>query len=297
MNNVLEIVNLSKDYGSVQALENLTLNLETAKIYGLLGRNGAGKTTLLNLITSRIYTAKGEIRLFGKPGIDNQDALSRICYMPEKNLFPAGMRVNEILAAAASFYPNYDQAYAGSLCQQFRLDPRKKYKALSRGYESVLRIVIGLAARADITIFDEPILGLDAAGRDQFYQALIKDYSDSPRTFILSTHLIDESADIFEEVIILKEGRLLLFEPAEKMRQEACQLSGRIDVLEKFAREQQLTIIGREGIGHLASFAIRGSLIASQRELAAATGLELSPISLQKLFIYLTESESAERVG
>jgi ABC-2 type transport system ATP-binding protein len=297
MNNVLEIDNLSKEYGSVQALENLTLKLEQGRIYGLLGRNGAGKTTLLNLITSRIYTAKGEIRLFGQLGVDNQEALSRICYMPEKNLFPAGMRVSEILAVANSFYPNYDQTFADLLCQQFRLDQRKKYKALSRGYESVLRIVIGLAARADITIFDEPILGLDAAGRDQFYQVLIKDYSDNPRTFILSTHLIDESADIFEEVVILKEGRLLLFEPAEKLRQEACHLSGRKDILEKFVQEQQFTVIGREGIGQLASFAIRGSLNASQRQLAAAAGLDLSPISLQKLFIYLTESESVERVG
>src|SRR5512133_3028680 len=107
MNTVLEISNLSMNYGNVQALNQVGLQLEAGKIYGLLGRNGAGKTTLLNLITSRIYSPDGQIRLFGQAGPDNQAALARICYMPEKNLFPAGMRVSEIMRTAASFYPQF----------------------------------------------------------------------------------------------------------------------------------------------------------------------------------------------
>lgn len=246
MNQILEVKNLSKNYGSVRALNNLSFSLEAGKIYGLLGRNGAGKTTLLNLLTSRIYTRHGEIALFGQPGIDNQAALSRICYMPEKNLFPAGMRVKELLKITGDFYPDYDRQYAAELCSLFGLDPNKKYKALSRGYESILRIVIGMAARAELTIFDEPILGLDAAARDLYYQVLIKEFGEHPRTFILSTHLIDESADVFEDVLMLKEGRLIAFESAETLRRNAFHLSGRADSLEKFVNENQLTVIGRE---------------------------------------------------
>lgn len=297
MNQILEIKNLSKNYGSVRALDNLSFSLEAGKIYGLLGRNGAGKTTLLNLISSRIYSPHGEITLFGQPGIDNQSALSRICYMPEKNFFPTGMRVREILKITGDFYPNYDPAYAAELCRIFGLNPQKKYKALSRGYESILRIVAGMAARAELTIFDEPILGLDAAARDLFYQVLIKEAGENPRAFILSTHLIDESADLFEDVIMLKEGHLIAFESAETLRRNAFHLSGRADNLEKFVNENQLTVIGREGIGNLASFAVQGSLDARQREAAAAAGLDLAPVSLQKLFIYMTEAEPVERVG
>jgi ABC-2 type transport system ATP-binding protein len=294
MSHVLSIRDLSKNYGSVRALDYVSFELEAGKIYGLLGRNGAGKSTLLNLISSRIYSGEGQIDLFGQPGVDNQQALARISHMPEKNLFPPTLRVREILAAAQQFYPDYDPEWAAELCRQFRLDPRKRYKALSRGYESILRIVIGLASRSEITIFDEPVLGLDAAVRDQFYQILVKDYSDHPRTFILSTHLIDESADIFEEVLILKEGRLIVFETAETLRGSACQLAGRSDVLERFISEQKLTALSREGIGHLASAVIRGRLDAGQRRQAEEAGLDIAPVSLQKLFIHLTESDSKE---
>jgi ABC-2 type transport system ATP-binding protein len=153
--------------------------------------------------------------------------------MPEKNLFPPAMRVREILRHAASFYPSFDRAYAEALCQRFSLNPLK-YKALSRGYESILRVVIGLSSRSDLTIFDEPVLGLDAAGRDLFYRTLIADYSEHPRTFIISTHLIDESADIFEDAIIIKEGSLVAIDSVEQLRKRAAVLSGRQDKLEEW---------------------------------------------------------------
>jgi ABC-2 type transport system ATP-binding protein len=294
MTKILTTRDLSKSYGSVRALDHISFELEEGKIYGLLGRNGAGKSTLLNLISSRIYTHEGQIELFGQKGVDNQQALARISHMPEKELFPLTMRVRDTLAIAATFYPDFDRAFASELCKVFRLDPRKRYKALSKGYESILRIVIGLAARSEITIFDEPVLGLDAAMRDQFYQILVKDYSEHPRTFILSTHLIDESADIFEDVLILKEGKLIVFESAEELRRNAFQLAGRADVLDRFVLEQKLAVLNREGIGNLASVAIRGQLGAEQRRLAAESGLDLAAVSLQKLFIYLTETQEKE---
>ena len=290
MNKVVEINNLSKKYGKIQALDNMSFSLEPGKIYGLLGRNGAGKTTLLNLLTSRIYTKDGEITLFGHPGIDNQSALARICYMPEKNLFPESMRVHAILRTAASFYPAYDESYANELCRLFGLDVRRKYKALSRGYESILRIVMGLASRTDLTIFDEPILGLDAAARDLFYQSLVREAADHPRTFILSTHLIDESADLFEDVIILKEGRLVAFEPADALRRTACQISGRTDIIKKFIADNNLTALGCESLGNLSSCIIRGMADTGIRRLVEEAGLDITPVSLQKLFIYMTES-------
>ena len=289
MNAILEIEALSKSYGSVEALKSLSLKLEEGKIYGLLGRNGAGKTTLLNLITSRLYAGSGSIRLFGQPGVDNQKALERICCMPEKNLFPPAMRVREILRHAASFYPSFDRAYTEALCQRFSLNPQLKYKALSRGYESILRVVIGLSSRSDLTIFDEPVLGLDAAGRDLFYRTLIADYSEHPRTFIISTHLIDESADIFEDAIIIKEGSLVAMDSVEQLRKRAAVLSGRQDKLEELVSRYHLTVLSRDDIGRLSAMTVAAPLPADCLAELREKEIDLAPVSLQKLFIHLTE--------
>ncbi|NLO36793.1 MAG: ABC transporter ATP-binding protein [Clostridiaceae bacterium] len=289
MNTILEIESLSKTYGSIEAIKSLSLKLETGKIYGLLGRNGAGKTTLLNLITSRLYAQSGEIRLFGQPGVDNQQALERICCMPEKNLFPPAMRIRDIIRQAASFYPSFDRTYADALCQRFALNPQLKYKALSRGYESILRVVIGLASRSDLTIFDEPVLGLDAAGRDLFYRTLIQDYGEHPRTFIISTHLIDESADIFEDAIILKEGSLVAMDSVENLRKKSTVLSGRKDRLEELVSRYRLVVLSREDIGRLSAMTVAAPLPAGCLDELRAKEIDLAPVSLQKLFIHLTE--------
>ncbi len=289
MNSILAIHEVTKSFGPIRAVDNLTFELEPGRIYGLLGRNGAGKTTLLNLITSRMYTNKGEIRLFGEPGIDNQAALSRICSMPEKNLFPPGMRVKQILKITAGFYPTFDMAYAESLSREFELNMNIKYKALSRGYESILRIIIGLASRCELTIFDEPVLGLDAAGRDLFYQVLIRDYSAAPRTFILSTHLIDESADIFEDVLILKEGKLIAFDRIENLKQQAIVISGREDMVTAFVNRYGLRIFNRETLGKLTAVTAAGPLDDDKLRQGRLDGLDFAPVSLQKLFIHMTK--------
>ena len=165
---VLETRALGKHYGNTQALKDISVTLERDKIYGLLGRNGAGKTTFLDCLASRIFANEGEVSIFGKPAEENQGVLSRICYMSEKNLFMKNAPVSMQLQQAALFFPDFDEVYAHRLCDLFELDPSKKYRALSRGFESILRIVIGLASRAELTIFDEPVLGIDAAVREMF---------------------------------------------------------------------------------------------------------------------------------
>jgi len=289
MNSILSTHDVTKSFGPIRAVDSLTFELEPGRIYGLLGRNGAGKTTLINLITSRMYTNRGEIRLFGEPGVDNQTALSRICSMPEKNLFPRGMRVKQILKIAAGFYSTFDMAYAESLSREFDLNMNIKYKALSRGYESILRIIIGLASRCELTIFDEPVLGLDAAGRDLFYQVLIRDYSAAPRTYILSTHLIDESADIFEEVLILKDGKLIAFDRVENLKRQATVVSGREDLVNTFVSRHGLKIFSRETMGKLTAMTVSGPLNDDTIRQGRQDGLDFAPVSLQKLFIHMTQ--------
>ena len=254
----------------------------------MLGRNGAGKTTFLDLITSRIFADSGDIRIFGQNVVENQELLPKLCYMPEKNLFIATMRVSDIIQLASGFYDNFDMDYANRLCIKFSLDVNKKYKTLSRGYESILRIVIGLASRAPVTIFDEPVLGLDAAVRDLFYRELLEDYSNNPRTFIVSTHLIEESADVFEEVLIIKDGALVERLPVDELKGKARYISGKAAVVDKVAAG--LKVIFSEIVGSVKICAIYGELTDELLKKLPDYEVDISPVPIQKLFIYLTNN-------
>jgi len=285
---VLETKILNKSYGAVNAVKNFSVKLDSNKIYGLLGRNGAGKTTFLNLISSRIFADSGEIKLFGQDAVENQKLLPMICYMPEKNLFVTTMRVADIIKSAAEFYENFDKEYADQLCVKFNLNKNKKYKALSRGYESILRVVIGLASRAPVTIFDEPVLGLDAAVRDLFYRELIEDYVKFPRTFIVSTHLIEESADVFEEALIIKEGELVEQLAVEELKERARYISGKADIVDKAVAG--FKVLHSEMIGNVKVCAIYEKFTDEKLQKLSTFEVDISPIPVQKLFIYLTNN-------
>jgi ABC-2 type transport system ATP-binding protein len=286
---LLETQNLTKSYGNLKALNDFSVKFEENKIYGLLGRNGAGKTTLLNLITSRIFADSGRITAFGENVVENAHVLPHICYMPEKNMFMKKMRVKNTLKFAAEFFENFDTAYADSLCQKFELDKGKRYDQLSRGYESILRIVIGLAARAPLTIFDEPVLGLDAAVRDVFYRELLDDYGTHPRTFIISTHLIEESADIFEEAVIIKSGHLISQSTVEKLKDSAHYISGKSDLVDNAVAG--LHVIHSESVANVKICTVYQHLDEAELSRFHTCGLDVSPVPVQKLFIYLTNQD------
>lgn len=289
---ILETKNLTKSYGAIHALKDFSISLESNRIYGLLGRNGAGKTTFLNLITSRIFADNGEITVLGQNVVENQDVLAKMCYMPEKNLFIPSMKVSEIISSAAKFYETFDMEYALTLCKRFDLSTKKKFKSLSRGYESIVKVIIGLASRAPITIFDEPVLGLDAAVRDLFYRELIEDYANAPRTYIISTHLIEESADVFEEILIIKEGTLIEHLSVEELKERACYVSGKIDVVDSAI--SGLNVLHSEMIGNVKVSVIFDKLTEDRQKKLSGYDVDISPVSVQKIFIYLTDQKARE---
>lgn len=282
------IKDLTKDYGSTRALDNVNLTLEPNKIYGLLGRNGAGKTTLLNLITNRIFPTQGEITLDGQNVLENDQALSQIYYMMEMNLYPQGFRVKEVLKWSKPFYPEMDLDYASALAGKFGLDLNKKVKGLSTGYTSIFKAIIALASNAKVLIFDEPVLGLDANHREMFYRELIANYSASPKTIIVSTHLIEEVADVLEEAIIIKAGKVILKQPVEELLAQAYTVSGESSKVDKFTQGRRC--VGCETLGKFQSVTVLEQLQSSDQDLARSLDLDIAKVELQKLFISLTNS-------
>lgn len=285
---VLEIKNITKEYGATKALENISLTIDENKIYGLLGRNGAGKTTLLNLMTGKVFPTAGEITLDGQSVYENDKALNRIFYMMEKNLYPEGERVKTMFKWTKLYYPEFDMNYALALAERFGLNINKKMKGLSTGYSSIFKVIVALASNAEILLLDEPVLGLDANHRSMLYKELIASYNERPKTIIISTHLIEEVEAVLEEVIIIKEGRLIEKKSVEKLLQEAYTVSGDAGKVDEFLKNKKS--IQEESLGRYKAATVFGSLGEEERTLAARLELELTGAELQKLFISLTNS-------
>ena len=283
---LIEISNLTKRYGKNEVLHNVSLIIEENKIYGLLGRNGAGKTTLLNIINDRIFPSEGSITIDGENVIESDTATGKIYFMTEQDLYPQGLKVKELFKWTNEFYSNFDMDYALSLCNKFGLDTNKRFKALSTGYSSICKIIITLASGAEILIFDEPVLGLDANHRDLFYKELVANYIDEPKTIILSTHIIEEVSEILEKVIIIKDGKVLGDKEVDSLLNEAYIVSGASQDVDKYIKDKKC--INIDNIAGFKAATIVGKLDKEDKSNIEILTLEVSKVELQKLFIYLT---------
>lgn len=280
----IEIRKISKSYGNIFALDQVSFTFEEDKIYGLLGRNGAGKTTLLNIITNRIFPDTGEVLIDGIPVKENDDALKKVYMMSENNFYPAGMKIKEIYRWAKEFYPDFDTEYANKLADMFELSLNKTVKSLSTGYNSIFKIIIALSVNTPYVFLDEPVLGLDANHRDMFYRLLLEKYSESPSTYVLSTHLIEEVSNVIEHIIILKKGKIIKDESREDLMSYGYAVSGKVSLVDEFIIDKN--VIGIDSIGGLKSAYIMGQVPKGN----LPEGLEISKMDLQKLFIKLTDN-------
>lgn len=280
----IQIETVSKRYGTVTALDNVSLCFEENKIYGLLGRNGAGKSTLLNVISNRSFPDAGQVTIDGEPARENDAAQRKLYLMSEKTCYPEGMRVKEAFRWTGNFYPAFDRAFAQKLADSFELNQNAKIKGLSTGYLSIFKLVISLSVNVPYLFLDEPVLGLDAGHRELFYKTLLARYGEKPFTIVLSTHLIEEAAGFLEEAVLLKEGRVLTACPVEKLISGYYTVSGGAQAVESYLQGKE--VIGADSIGGLRSAYVKGT----PERAAAPAGLEFSPMDLQKLFILLTNS-------
>ncbi|UOQ57294.1 ABC transporter ATP-binding protein [Leucobacter allii] len=277
----IEVRGLTRRYRGAAALDDVTLDIRENAITGLLGRNGAGKTTLMSLITAQDRPSSGSISVGGREPFEHADVLARMCFVRDNQRYPDDYKLRHVIRAASFSYPGWSQATADRLIAQFRLPTKPIVKKFSRGQLSALGIVLGLASRAPVTFFDEPYLGLDATARHVFYDELLRDYAEHPRTIILSTHLIDEMDRLLERVVVLDRGRVIRDADVDELRGSAAQLAGRAADIEAFARGRR--ILSHRALGGLATVIVEGRLDAEERAEAARLGLELSPVSLQEL--------------
>jgi ABC-2 type transport system ATP-binding protein len=291
MTTVVEVNGLTKRYGRFTAVEDATFSIEENRVYGLLGRNGAGKTTIMNLLTAQAFASSGSIRVFGESPVENASVLDRICFIKESQTYPEEFKPKHVLASAPWFFPNWDAEFADRLVADFRLPLNRRIKKLSRGQLSAVGVIVGLASRAPLTFFDEPYLGLDAVARQIFYDRLLEDVGEHPRTVILSTHLIDEVSRLLEHVIVIDEGRIIVDQEADELRGSETTVSGTRSAIDAFVAGRE--VLSRTGLGGLASVTLE-RLDAAGRAAAATAGLELSTVSLQQLIVRKTNVPEKE---
>lgn len=285
----LETKDITKKYKKKVAVNEVMISLEEHKIYGLLGRNGAGKTTLLNLLAGQITSSSGSVSIFGEHVFENSKAMQNICFVRVKEEAQLSFKVKEIFKMCSMFYKNWDGKYAEELANKFQLNMTVKYHKLSHGMQTVVGIIQGLASRAPITIFDEPTTGLDAAHRELFYSLLLEDYGEYPRTIILSTHLVEEVTHVIEDVIIIKEGRLVVQSLVEDLLQQVQIISGQKDKVEEFLINKK--VLNREVYGNKGIAVIWEELSNEDYYSLEKEGLAIDRITLQKLFIHITGGE------
>ncbi|GIN90889.1 ABC transporter ATP-binding protein [Siminovitchia terrae] len=293
MGQVVEIKQLEKAYGSFKAVQNVHFSIQKNKIYGLLGRNGAGKTTLMKMITAQIFPTSGDIKVFGENPFENSKVLNQICFIKESQQYPINFTVQDVLDVSKSLFPNWNNDLAYSLISDFNLPLKRRIKKLSRGMLSSVGIVIGLASRAPLTVFDEPYLGLDAVSRGIFYDRLMEDYVKNPRTIILSTHLIDEVSNLLEHVLVIKDGELMIDQDAEELRGMAYTVTGKSAQVEAYLAGKE--IVHQEPFGGLLSATVIGNGNSSDQKQAETCGLEVTPVSLQQLIVYLTTGKHDQK--
>jgi ABC-2 type transport system ATP-binding protein len=281
---------LTRRYRGRPVLDHVDLAVAAGSITGLLGRNGAGKSTLMRILAGQEFASGGDVRVFGQAPPENGAVLRRMVLVREDQSYP-DLTVAKVLRAASWFHPAWDGAFAESLLADFGLPADRAVNKLSRGMRSALGITVGLAARAELTMFDEPHTGLDPVARRIFHDRLLADYTDRPRTVLLSTHQIDEAAGLLEHVVLLDRGRVVLDAPADELRTGATRVSGPALAVEEFTVGRD--VWDRRRVGSQASVIVVGPLNPADRSPARTSRLTLEPLSLQELVVHTANRATA----
>ncbi len=281
MTNAIEIQSVHRSYGRVVALDDVNLTVPEESICGLLGRNGAGKTTIMSILSGQDRPSRGSVKVVGQQPFENQSVLSQVSFVRDNQRYPHNYHLHQILRIAPSFYPYWSKELADELVAGFGIPHETPVRKFSRGELSAVAIVLGLASRSPVTLLDEPYLGLDVTARGYFHDMLLRDYIASPRTIILSTHLIEESERLFDRVVVVDRGKIQVEASIDDVRQLAYTVSGAADAVDAFASGR--TVLKTHGVTNLKSATIEGTVTEQIEAHATSLGARVSPVSLQEL--------------
>lgn len=274
---MIELKQVTKQYGQETVLKNITLSIDEPGIYCLLGRNGAGKTTLLKSVAGYQNITSGTIQVDDKL-ITTSTLDTGVSYI-ENFAKHFNLPVRKLLQIASEVNPNYDYDFASEMMERFELDGKKKFNHLSLGMKTMVSTIICLASNKSVVLLDEPVLGFDAIMRVEFYDMLTESFRKHPRIIIVSTHIIEEIAKTIQKLIIIDKGSVRFFDTLQSVETKAFSISGLQKDVE--AATQNLNVIGQDTVGGL----VTTYIFDNPPEQTAS--LEIHPLSLQDFFIQM----------
>ncbi len=215
---LVECKHVTKKYGMKVALDDVNLTIEKGKIIGLLGPNGSGKTTLIKLLNDLLVPNSGEILIQGNhPGVETKKIIS---YLPERTYLNFNMRIKEVIQYFKDFYDDFREEVAYELLKKLGINPNDQLKTLSKGMKEKVQLILVMSRKAQLYILDEPIGGVDPAARDYILDTILKNFNEDA-SILISTHLISDIEKILDEVIFIKDGKIVLHESSDQLRDES----------------------------------------------------------------------------
>lgn len=281
---MIKLNHVTKTYGKSTAIDNLTLNLDEPKIYCLLGRNGAGKTTLMKLLSGKTFASNGEVEIGGAK-VSTLNMPKNVRYIENaKSQF--NLRIKELIDLISDTDESFNREFAMEMVKKFKLDERKKYNALSFGMKTMATTILTLSSNADVILLDEPVLGLDAVMRKEFYNLLMESFSQNPRIIIISTHLIDEIATSVEQIILIDKGKVILNEDINTIIEKSYKVTGLKDEVEETVKD--INVIANDYMGKYSIAYVYDKRVRPKKS------VEITDLSLQDMFIKMVGGENNE---
>ena len=282
---MIELKQVTKQYGQATVLKNITLSIEDPGIYCLLGRNGAGKTTLLKSIAGYQNITSGSIQVDGK-AITTSTLDTGVSYI-ENFAKHFNLPVQKLLRIASEVNPNYDYDFAAEMMDRFELEGKKKFHHLSLGMKTMVSTIICLASSKNVILLDEPVLGFDALMRVEFYDMLTESFRKHPRIILVSTHIIEEIAKTIQKLILIDRGSVRFFDTLQAVETKAFCISGLQKDVEAAPKDRN--VIGQDAVGGL----VTSYIFDSPPEETGS--LEIRPLSLQEFFIQMVGHKGGSR--
>ena len=282
---MIELKQVTKQYGQATVLKNITLSIEESGIYCLLGRNGAGKTTLLKSIAGYQNITSGSIQVDGK-AITTSTLDTGVSYI-ENFAKHFNLPVQKLLRIASEVNPNYDYDFAAEMMDRFELEGKKKFRHLSLGMKTMVSTIICLASSKNVILLDEPVLGFDALMRVEFYDMLTESFRKHPRIILVSTHIIEEIAKTIQKLILIDRGSVRFFDTLQAVETKAFCISGLQKDVEAATKDRN--VIGQDAVGGL----VTRYIFDNPPEETGS--LEIRPLSLQEFFIQMVGHKGGSR--
>ncbi len=276
-------LNIKKD----EILSGINLKFDPGRIYGLLGRNGAGKTTLLSLIATYRKVTRGVLTVDGEDPYENENIMPMVDFLHQEDYSEESETVEDYLQLAKRYKPSFDMDYAQILLDEYNINLKKKMMELSQGQQAAVDASMGLATMSPVVLFDEVTNGMDAPSREKFYHQVINAKNRENRVIVLSTHIVSEMDYLFDEVVVIHHGKVLVDEPVDEFLGRGYQITGNADGVDEFTTDKK--VVQSRALGPTKAVTVLGSLSGEDADRIEEIGLTYSVMKMQDLFINMTE--------